>query len=552
MLSRLTISNFALIDNLNLSFKNGYSVITGETGAGKSIILKALNLLLGDRADYSVIKVKQEKCIIEAEFNIRSLNLEKAFNNWDVDYDENTIIRREFTPSGKSRLFINDTPTTLNTLKSLGGKLIKIHAQHETLDLFDRQFQMDALDSLAEHTTLVKAYAKAYANYKHLIKTLNDLEEKASEQKKAKGYTQFLIEEFEKANFKNIDVDALIKEADQLDNWEHIQLQLSTSLDVLANDSMGPAQSLRIGIDALQKISHLSKKYQSLLERFQSVKIEIEDVESELSDIVSSAEIDEERAQIVQSQIQDINSLLHKHNASNGAELTQILSGLETELTSFANLENDIDQLKQDIHKQKNELVELASEMTTNRTSTLPRFEKSVNKVLHELGMSNAELKLELSRSEDLTKNGYDTVQFLFKTNLGGHFLPISKTASGGELSRLMLSILHITAGVQHLPVLFFDEIDTGLSGEVASKMANLFAKMGQHTQLISISHLPQIAGKASTHYHVYKTVDSNTTITKVKELDNQERINELAKMMSGESVTKNAIENAKQLLELV
>ena len=253
MLNRLTISNFALINNLNLSFDSGYSVITGETGAGKSILLKALNLLLGERADLSIIREKNEKCVIEAEFYVANLDLESRFIDWDIDYDQYTIIRREFTPSGKSRLFINDTPTTLNTLKSLGHHLIKIHTQHETLDLFDRQFQMDTFDAFVEHNDLIKQYRLGFYEYQNTIKTLSDLEEKSRSQEKAKGYTQFLIDEFEKADFKNLDVDALIEESEQLNNWEHIQLQISTGLMALSNDEFGPVSSIQKALKHCKK-----------------------------------------------------------------------------------------------------------------------------------------------------------------------------------------------------------------------------------------------------------------------------------------------------------
>lgn len=550
MLNRLTISNFALIDNLNLQFNSGYAVITGETGAGKSIILKALNLLLGDRADYSVIKVKEDKCIIEAEFNVSALALEQTFKDWDLDYEPQTIIRREFLPSGKSRLFINDTPTTLNALKELGKHVIKIHTQHETLDLFDKQFQLNTLDAFAGNNDQAQEYGLAYADWQANIKDLKALSETVAERKKAQDYTQFLIDEFEKANFKNLNIDELLAEAEELNNWDQIQGQLTASLSALTDEQFGPSQMIKTGVDALSKISHLSPKYQNLLERFQSVRIEVDDIEAELTDMVNGADIDDERKSIVETQVEAINSLLYKHNCTTGEELKAILSDLESEVHSFSDLEAAIVTLEESINKATKTLEKMALALREKRLSRAPKFEKAVQKILAELGMPNAEIKADVTPSESFNKNGLDTVQYLFKTNLGGEFLPVSKTASGGELSRLMLSILHITSEIQKLPTLIFDEIDTGVSGEIASKMATLFAKMGEHTQLISISHLPQIASKASTHYHVYKTVANNTTTTQVKALSSAERINELAKMMSGENVSEKAIENAKLLLE--
>ena len=551
MLNRLTISNFALIENIDLRFKSGYSAITGETGAGKSIILKALNLLLGERADFSVIKVKEDKCIIEAEFDISNLSCQSIFSNFDLDYDPITIIRREFLPSGKSRLFINDTPTTLNALKVIGHNIIKIHTQHETLDLFDKQFQLDTVDAFAETLDIAKEFSLRYKELQKEIKVLNELEVEVTAQRKAQDYTQFLIEEFSKINFNQIDVASLLEEAEKIENWEQIQTQLSTSLSNISDEQYGPSQLIKAGAEALHKISHLSPKYLNLAQRFQSVRIEIDDIESELSELVNASEIDEERVALVQNKVEAINSLLYKHNCSTGEELKEVLDGLESEIHSFSDLEEKIIKLKKSIEKQQETLSVYALELSKKRQGKAGSFEKAIRKILSELGMPNSELKVDITQTDALTSNGFDSVQYLFKTNLGGQFLPISKTASGGELSRLMLSILQIISSVQNLPTLVFDEIDTGVSGEIASKMASLFSKMGKETQLISITHLPQIASKADTHYHVYKTVANNSTYTQVKELNENERINELAKMMSGENVSDKAVENAKLLLNL-
>ncbi|MFK8045779.1 MAG: DNA repair protein RecN [Crocinitomicaceae bacterium] len=550
MLNRLTISNFALIDNLNLRFKPGYSVITGETGAGKSIILKALNLLLGERADYSVIKIKEDKCVIEAEFNVADLGLEDQFNSLDVDYHKSAIIRREFLPSGKSRLFINDTPTTLSSLKAIGGRIIKIHTQHETLELFDKQFHLNTLDSFASLNSECDFYRSIFSIYQKNIALLNKLEEQVVEHKKAQDYNQFLIDEFEKANFKSINVEELLAESEELEHWEQIQNQLTFCLSILTDEHTGPSQSLKKGIDALNKISHISTKYEDLLNRFKSVTIDLDDIEGELSEMMDSNEINEERVSVVQSQIQTINSLLFKHNCSNGKELANVLSNLEAEIHSFSDLEEQIADLKNEIAEQKMNLADLANNLTKKRKASAPILEQSIQSLLSELGMTNAEIKIDFSTTDSLTHNGRDALEYLFKTNLGGQFLPVSKTASGGELSRLMLSLLHVISSVEKLPTLIFDEIDTGVSGEIASKMASLFSKMGTNTQLISISHLPQIASKAKVHYHVYKTTTDHSTSMLVKELSISERVTELAKMMSGENVSEKAIENAKLLLD--
>ncbi len=549
MLNRLIISNFALIDNLDLKFENGFAAITGETGAGKSILLKALNLLLGGRADHSVLKGNEQKCIIEAEFSIQELALKEDFENWNIDYEDQTIIRREINTHGKSRLFINDTPTNVATLKALGDKIINIHTQHETIDLLDKQYQLTNLDIFTNHLPLVKSYQKDYnilQNHKQALKALA-LQE--SENRKEEDYTLFLLEAFEKINLESIDIPQLMLDHEKLENWEHIQNQLGAVLDLLQSELSSPIFETKKGMEALGKIENLSPSYRELKNRLHSIHIELKDIESCVEDELNADEIDQEQAQLIKEQIELINGLMYKHNVHSGAALIEVKQALEEKLSTFSSVSKEIEKLEGQINTLTEALKSTAQKIHSGRVNAIPQFENAVQKILLDLGMENAAIRLDLNTSTTLHKNGFDDVEMLVKTNLGGQFLPISKSASGGELSRIMLAILKLTANIKKLPTLIFDEIDTGVSGEIASKMASLFTTMGLDTQIISITHLPQIASKAKAHYHVFKSTENERTTTKVLLLNKEERITELAKMMSGETISDKAIENAKILL---
>ncbi|MFD1552517.1 DNA repair protein RecN [Putridiphycobacter roseus] len=549
MLNRLIISNFALIDNLDLKFENGFVAITGETGAGKSILLKALNLLLGGRADHSALKGNEQKCIIEAEFNIKELDLKADFENWNIDYDDLSIVRREINPQGKSRLFINDTPTNVATLKSLGDKIINIHTQHETIDLLDKQYQLINLDIFANHLDLVQAYQKEYTTLQNHQHALKELMQQEAENRKEEDYTLFLFEEFEKINLEKIDIPQLLKEHEKLENWEHIQNQLGTVMDLMQAELSSPIFETKKGIEALSKIENLSTSYAALKSRLLSVEIELKDIEACVEDELNADEIDQEKAQAIKEKIEIINGLMYKHNVNTGESLLEIKQSLEDKIQNFSSVSTDIEKLEAVIKSITIALKKTATKIHDGRIKSIPKFEIAVQAILKDLGMENAAIKIDINTVTELHKNGFDDIEMLVKTNLGGQFLPISKSASGGELSRIMLAILKLTAKIKKLPTLIFDEIDTGVSGEIASKMAALFTNMGLNTQIISITHLPQIASKAKAHYHVFKSTEDNRTTTKVVALNKEERIHEIAKMMSGETITDKAIENAKILL---
>jgi len=549
MLSKLDISNYALIDNVNLNFKTGFSVITGETGAGKSILLKALNLLLGERADYSVLKQNDKKCILEAEFKIKDIIPQSFFIDHELDYDTLTIVRREFATNGKSRIFINDTPTTLATLKLLGQQLVKIHTQHQTLELFNTSFQFEVIDAYSGLENKISSYLKLFQTHKKQIRKLADLTLQDSENRKEKDYLTFLVNELEEANLDGINIHTLENEYNKIQNWSAIKAALDSAISIFQEGDQSPVQSVNKLLTILLPLQKIEPIYNEFILRLNSLKIDLQDIESELESKNDLDDLDEDKAVEVKDKIENINSLSYKHNVNSIEELISLKNTLSEQIKGFGSVESEINSLQNTIKKNEQALKEQAQYIHTQREKNCQPLENDINSILEELGMPNAELKLDLSKSSNLNANGINTIDFLFKTNLGGDFLAIKKTASGGELSRLMLSILVIMAKTKQLPTLLFDEIDTGVSGEIAAKMATVFEKIGLNSQLISITHLPQIAARGNSHYHVFKADSDTKTSTKVEELKGELRVQELAKMISGEIVTASAIENAKQLL---
>lgn len=550
MLLKLNISNYALIDNLNLNFYEGFSAITGETGAGKSILLKALNLLLGDRADYSVLKQNDKKCIIEAELDVSKIISKPFFDELDIDYDAHTIIRREFTTSGKSRMFINDTPVNLTTLKAFGDKLVKIHTQHQTLDLFDKTFQMGVLDGFAGLNDEAKQYKQDYKTYLDLKLNLSRLQLSETENRKEKDYLTFLIDELNQANLDGINVKELQSEYNTIQNWSVVKESLQNAIGVFQDENLSPIHSIDVLLTILYPLKDIDSRYNELVLRLNSAKIELQDIESEIENLSDVDDLDEEKAIEIKEKIETINALSYKHNVDTIEELIELKHQFEQQITEFSSVEHQINDLQLQLNDLKKSLHQQAEFLNKKRQESITLLQNKVNGLLDSMSMPNAELKIELLTEEELNYLGINTINFLFKTNKGGDFLSIKKTASGGELSRLMLSILVVTAKTKELPTLIFDEIDTGVSGEVASKMANVFKQLSQTSQLIVITHLPQVAGKATHHYHVSKYDANNKTNTKVVQLNETERINELAKMLSGEQLTNTAIENAKQLIK--
>jgi DNA repair protein RecN (Recombination protein N) len=549
MLKRLDISNYALIENVNLELNEGFTVITGETGAGKSILLKALNLLMGERADTAVLKQSEKKCVLEAEINISKLALSPFFESHELDYEEHCIIRREFNTAGKSRAFINDTPVSLTVLKSLGEKLVSIHTQHQTLQILGTNFQLDVLDHFAGIEHAVAAYTAKFNTYRERVNTLIELKVKDTESRKEKDYLEFLLTELQAANLSQLDLDELKQKSGKIENAEKIQTAIRFAQSVFENDSFSPSIGIKTLIETFDDLKKYDPNFADISARLWSLKIELDDIESEVNNADNGDSFTEEEGLLIKEQLEQFNALSYKHNLQEIDQLIELEKSISSDLNAISTLEETIKTISAEIATFEKELLAEAKVIQKKRKTVLPQLEKEVKSRLNAVAMPNAELKIDIQEKERLSASGLDNVDFLFKTNLGGSFSSIKKVASGGELSRLMLVILSILSEKKNLPTLIFDEIDTGVSGEVASKMAVAFEKMGQKIQVIAITHLAQVAGKGRTHLHVSKQSSAGKTHTFVKPIEGDERIEVLASMISGEEITQAAKDNAANLL---
>jgi DNA repair protein RecN (Recombination protein N) len=551
MLSQLNIQNFALIKDLNISFHPQMNIITGETGAGKSILLGALGLILGERADVKALGNLDEKCVIEGTFDIKGYGLEDFFNTNELDYDDTTIVRREITPSGKSRAFINDTPVQLVILKELGNQLVSLHSQHETLGLNDKNFQLSVVDSFAGHLSLLKEYKGLYRQYKQSESKLKNLLNQEAEAQKDLDYTTFIYNELEEAQLQNNELELLEKEQETLSHAEEIQ-QSAVSAYAILNESELPAiDQLNQAKVLLQAAGKNDERLTELAKRIDSALIDLKDVSIELNAISDNVQADEERLYTIDQRLNLIYNLLKKHSAQTTADLLQIQQELANKLDNTAGLSEETELLKQQCDTLRQKLVEMAVTLSKNRHQQKQEIETNISQLLAQVGMPNARVEVNISTlpEGELNDTGCDMVNFLFSSNLGSALQPLNKVASGGELSRLMLAIKSLVADNIKLPTLIFDEIDTGISGEVAAKTGRLMKQLAGNHQVISVTHLPQIAGAGHKHFFVYKEVKNNTTETQLKALSENERVEEIAKMLSGDSPTESAMTNARELL---
>lgn len=543
------ISNYALIEELDVSFPGQLTVITGETGAGKSIFLEALGLALGNRADAGTLQKKDKKCIIEAEFDIRSYALNDFFTLNELDYDKHVLLRREITPEGKSRSFINDTPVNLSTVKQLADQLIDIHSQHQTLLLNQSKFQLQLVDSFAETVGDVESYKKEFARLLNGKQRLNALIDTEKQAKKDLDYFQFLFNELNEFDIDEERFKALESESETLENSEFIKSCLNNSAGLLG----GGDENLLSGLSSIkQQLSGIAKfnaSYKGLLDRITACYVELKDVLGELEGEDSNLVYDPAKLNEVNEKIDKINRLFKKHGVQTVDELMKIKEDVEQKLNQYGSLENDIQQLHKELDLLEKTCHKKAVEISKKRTKVLPDIEKKIHSTLSELSMPNAQFKIDLAQKSELNANGVDEIMFLFCANKGGEFKELHKVASGGEMSRLMLALKSSLAEKRSLPTIIFDEIDTGISGDVANKMGVIFNHMSKHMQVISITHLPQIASKGNHHLFVYKNDDSERTRSFIKSLTKEERIVEIAKMLSTGKPTESAIKNAKDLL---
>ena len=549
MLKRLHISNFALINEMEVSFPGNLTVITGETGAGKSIFLEALSLALGKRADLSALNLKTKKCIIEAEFSAANLDLNIFFLEHDLDFEPNLILRREINADGKSRSFLNDSPVSLSVLKLLSEKLIDIHSQHQTLLLNQSNFQLELLDTFAESLKIFKEYKIEFSSFTKSKIELQSLQEQEKLAKKELDYFQFLYSELEETEIKAGLLSGLEEESSKLENSEIIKSNLLAASNAISGNEINILIDLGKTKQSLQSLSKYSKNYSLLSDRIQSLYIELKELSADIEDAANEVVFDSDKLSQVNIKMDKLNRLLKKHQVNTEEDLLKIKSDIENKLNQFNSIEKTIISKQKLILISQNNCLKLSEELTTLRTKAIHGIEQTIKKTLAELSMENAIFKIELSQKSDLGINGLDELKFLFTANKGAELNELHKVASGGELSRLMLSLKALLASKKQLPTIIFDEIDTGVSGDVADKIGEILLSMGNNMQVIAITHLPQMASKGNHHLFVYKKDDEDKTVSYIKQLNKAERINEIAKMLSKSNPTVSAIKNATELL---
>lgn len=549
MITALSINNFALIEKLAIDFSQGFSIITGETGAGKSILLGALGLVLGKRADLSSLKNKEEKCIIEAHFDIANYQLQSFFEANDLDYADDTILRREILPSGKSRAFINDTPVTLQELQDLSGFLIDVHSQHQTQELSEDQFQFQIIDAVASNEAILSKYTIELKRYKKDKSELEHLNKSLQSIIKEQDYNAFLLEELQAASLQMGDQLELESQFEQLNNVEFIKENLGRTIVLADDEPYGILNSLQEMRNSLQKLAPFSENYQTLFERIDSTYIEIKDAVQELQTIADSVLHDPDQLERVQQKLQTLYALQKKHQVTSVEELIEIQKELEIKVDSLSELETAIKNLEEQLQKTETILDALADKIHNNRVEAIPVLIEKWKEILSQLGMPNVRFKIDLNPNTGYLLKGKDELQFLLSANKGTDFGLLKKVASGGELSRIMLATKAVLAKYSQLPTIIFDEIDTGVSGEIAHKMGEIMKTMSENMQVFAITHLPQIAAKGATHFKVFKSTLGENTITELKVLNEEERVIEIAQMLSGTDVSESALNHAKALL---
>ena len=549
MLINLSIKNYALIENVSVSFKDNLSTITGETGAGKSILLGALGLALGNRADSTTIKDSTVKCIIEAEFNIHNYNLESFFDTNDLDFETNTIVRREILPNGKSRAFINDTPTTLQVLQKLSESLIDVHSQHQTLKLADENFQFKIIDALANNKIEIENYKAELVVLKKLKSDLNELYLNQKKAKEKYDYNLHLFEELDSVQFKIEEQQLIEQKLDKLNNIEEIKLNLSEALSITQNEEIGIQDLVAKFTQNLEKIASFSNDYSNLFERANSLKIELDDIVSELESTNETVDFNPLELEELNNRLQLIYNLQNKHSVSSIEELLEIQEKLEVEVDAVQIFSINISKKEKEVAMVMKKVDAFATDIYKKRQKIVPLFIKKMEKALSYLGMENTRFRISVNNTENYFANGKDELKLEISANKGANFGELKRVASGGEMSRIMLSVKYMLSQYLKLPTIIFDEIDAGVSGDVSQKMADIMQEMSKNMQVISITHLPQIAAKGAQHYKVFKQDLKGNVVTELKELNYDERVTEIAEMLSGKNFTETAINHSRQLL---
>ena len=549
MLKNLSIKNYLLIDDLSVSFNNGFTVITGETGAGKSILVGGISLILGKRADLSVNRDKSKKCIIEGVFDIGSFDLKSMFDENELDYETETILRREISSSGKSRAFINDSPVNLSQLSLIGTKIIDIHSQHQNIEVLNSEFQFELLDLISNNEDNILKYKNLYEDFRVKSKELNELIDKKQNLIQTIDYNKFILDEIDNANILDEDLDELENMQNSLSNFEETSSELNKSSQIILDDQVGLISNLLKLKSSIDKVSNNSQKFNLISQRISSIKIDLEDISFEIDNFLDSLEQNPEKLNKIINKIDIINNLFRKHSLNSIKELSIFRDNLVLKVNTTKNIDNEI-QLLQTVCEDLNlKLNNIAIQIHEKRKSVINDLTCEIENVLNELGMVNSRFKISLFKTENFYSNGMDTVDFEFLANKGYEFKKIKDAASGGEMSRIMLSIKSIMAKYKKLPSIIFDEIDTGVSGEISKKMGTIMKELGSRIQTFSITHLPQIAAMGESHFLIYKNDIDGYTKTMISRLNDSERIVEIAKMLEGNNASESAYTHAKQLL---
>ncbi|MDR2910464.1 MAG: DNA repair protein RecN [Bacteroidales bacterium] len=549
MLTKLTVSNYALIHELSVEFPSGLNMVTGETGAGKSIILGALGLILGNRADVSSLKNKYEKCVVEGIFEIKNYSLEHFFKENDLDYDAVTILRREIVPSGKSRAFINDTPVNLKVMQELGLKLIDIHSQHQNLELVNQKYQLNVIDVVSGSFKIFDGYKSQFSAVVNLKKQLSELVKKSEKANSDLDYYQFQFNQLEEAKLNKNEQEELEIELEKLVHAEEIKTNLQEILALLDNEQFSVIQNIKDTQRIFGKIQNFIPEAPGLSQRLQNIVFELRDIREETEQLAEKTEHNPDKIELINNRLNLIYSLQQKHRVSTVNELIELKNTLEAQINKAVGYSNEINSVENELKTNLLELKKRADILTESRKKVFPYVEKMVVDVLRQLGIEKAKFIITHETLPEFTQTGQDSVSFLFSANTDTQPVEISKIASGGEMSRLMLAIKNLLRNSKSLPTVIFDEIDTGISGEVAIKMGNILKTFSTSTQIINITHLPQIAAKGDTHFLVYKYDENGKTYTSIRQLNKNERIDELAKMVGGNEITDTTLKTAKELI---
>jgi DNA repair protein RecN (Recombination protein N) len=549
MLAKLSVHNYALIKELDLELGNGLTIITGETGAGKSILLGALSLILGARADSSVLLDKGDKCVVEGTFEIKEYDLEEFFTANDLDYEPLTILRREINPAGKSRAFVNDTPVTVNILRDLGERLIDIHSQHQTLMLNDNRFQISIIDSFAGNSALRNDYTSLYFNFRRLLKEYDELKEKADRNKADLEYYKFQYSQLEEAKLKSGEQEDLEREQQMLDHAEEIKLVLSSSAQTFSGDDISVVSMLGELKTNLGRISKMIPEGSAIMSRLESAYIDLDDLAGEIDRMARNIEFDPLRLKNIKNRLDTIYSLIQKHRVKNCEELISRMAEIGNIISSIVTSDERLELIEKEVSSEKARLTLLAGKITDSRKAVVKDIESRIEGMLKQLGMPNGRFRVVLSPTKDLISSGADSADFFFSANRQVEPESLAKIASGGELSRVMLSLKSMLSKNNNLPTIIFDEIDAGVSGEVADKVGQILSSMGKYMQVVNITHLPQVAARGTRHFHVFKRDSKDSTVTSIKLLSPQERVLEVARLLSGSEITETAIKNAGELI---